>query len=376
MLHRIMGATGLAVALAASVGTAAVAAHDSGDGHDRGDHGARTGTVYTITNAAAGNAVVAYSRWADGSLSPLGTYATGGDGTGAGLGSQGAVSLSADGDWLATVDAGSNDVALFRVGHDGRLLLSDRIASGGTDPISVTIHDNVVYVLDAGGDGNIAGFRVWHGQLHGIWGSSRALSGAGTSPEEIAFSPDGRTLVVTEKAGGDLVTYRVNPSGVAGGPQVFASAGAAPYGFAFDGRGRFFVTEAAASAVSSYSLSWNGTPSVITASLTNGQAAACWLAVTPNGRFAFSIDAHNAAISSYRIHRDGSLTLVNGTAALEGASSIPLLDASISRDGRFLYVVDGGTNAIDSFRIGSDGSLVALGSTGSFAAGWGGLAAS
>lgn len=374
MLHRIAGAMGLAVALIATVGTAAVAAHDGWS--DRGERGLRVGTVYTITNAATGNAVVAYTRWANGSLSPLGTYPTGGTGTGAGLGSQGAVTLSADGRWLATVDAGSNDVALFSVGHEGQLHLSDRLASGGTKPISVTIDGNLVYVLDAGSAGNIAGFRVSHGQLHAIGGSTQALSGSGTTPEEIAFNPDGRTLVVSEKDGGDLVTYRLNGAGVAGSPNVFASAGATPYGFAFDGRGQFFVTEAAGSAVSSYSLAWNGTPSVITASLANGQAAACWLAVTPNGQYAFAIDAHNAAISSYRIHHDGSLTLVDGTAALETASNVPLLDASISRDGRFLYVVDGGTNAIDAFRIGWDGSLVSIGSTGSFAAGWGGLAAS
>ncbi len=83
-------------------------------------------------------------------------------------------------------------------------------------------------------------------------------------------------------------------------------------------------------------------PSVISASVANGQLAACWVALTPDGRYAFTIDAHNAAISSYAIATNGSLTLVNGTAVLQATSSIPLLDASVSGDGRFLYVVDVG----------------------------------
>ncbi len=111
-------------------------------------------------------------------------------------------------------------------------------------------------------------------------------------------------------------------------------------------------------------------------SVANGQLAACWVALTPDGRYAFTIDAHNAAISSYAIANNGSLTLVNGTAFLQATSSIPLLDASVSGDGRFLYVVDVGTNTIDAFRIGPGASLSAIGSTSGLPAGAGGLAAS
>src|SRR5207248_7379662 len=66
------------------------------------------GAVYVMSNAPAGNAVLAFDRAANGALSPAGSYATGGNGTGAGLGSQGALVLSADGRWLLAVNAGSN----------------------------------------------------------------------------------------------------------------------------------------------------------------------------------------------------------------------------------------------------------------------------
>ncbi len=365
MRRRLMAVLGILLALFALTVPATTVAHDT----------SQVASVYTITNAAAGNAVVAYARATDGSLSLSGSFATGGLGTGAVLASQGAVTLSADGHWLAAVDAGSNDVALFRVGPDGGLHLTDRVPSGGASPVSVTLHGPFLYVLDAGGSGNIAGFVRIAGHLVPLPGSVRPLGGSATSPEEIAFSPDGRLLVVTEKGAGELVTYRVGFFGIAGPPSSYPSAGAAPYGFAFDRAGRLFVSEAAASALSSYAVSAAGVPSVISASVANGQQAACWVALTPDGRFAFTIDAHSPArISTYAIAADGSLTLADATAA--GEPTAPLLDAAVSADGRFLYVVDVGAGAIDAFRIGPGGSLTPIGSTGGLPAGDGGLAAS
>ena len=161
------------------------------------------------------------------------------------------------------------------------------------------------------------------GHLFAVPGWTQPLSGAGTSPEQIAFSPDGRVLVVTEKGANEIVTYRVGWFGRAGAPDVQASAGAAPYGFAFDGRGRLFVSEAAASALSSYAVGPFGELTTLSASVVNGQLAACWVALTPNGREAYTIDAHSSTISSYAIHADGSITLDQGLAAGTGARHCP-----------------------------------------------------
>src|SRR2546430_1610129 len=117
------------------------------------------GAVYTLTNQVAGNAVAVFTRGADGRLTSAGTVATGGTGTGAGLGSQGAVVLSDDGRRLFAVNAGSNDVSVFTVGAAG-LSLASRTSSGGTLPVSLTVHGNELYVLNAGGSGNISGFTV------------------------------------------------------------------------------------------------------------------------------------------------------------------------------------------------------------------------
>src|SRR6266705_6520988 len=117
------------------------------------------GAVYTLTNQVGGNAVAVFARGADGRLTAAGTVSTGGTGTGASLGSQSAVTLSDDGRWLFTVNAGSNDVSVFGVSPAG-LALASRTASGGTLPISLTVPGNVLYVLNAGGPGNISGFAI------------------------------------------------------------------------------------------------------------------------------------------------------------------------------------------------------------------------
>src|SRR5690606_29023509 len=99
---------------------------------------AAPGAVYVLGNAAMNNEVLVFDRSPDGTLTAAGAFATGGAGTGAGLGSQGALVLSENGRWLVAVNAGSDEISVFRVRQDG-LELTDTEASGGQMPISVTI---------------------------------------------------------------------------------------------------------------------------------------------------------------------------------------------------------------------------------------------
>jgi 6-phosphogluconolactonase (cycloisomerase 2 family) len=122
------------------------------------------GAVYVLSNQASGNEVLVYNRSLNGSLSAAGSFSTTGNGTGAGLGSQGSVILhDLEGySYLIAVNAGSNDITVFRVDGPG-LTQIDKVSSHGTTPISVTAHENLVYVLNAGGSGNISGFRLTQG---------------------------------------------------------------------------------------------------------------------------------------------------------------------------------------------------------------------
>jgi hypothetical protein len=107
------------------------------------------GAVYTMTNGSAGNAVLAFTRAANGTLGSPQSFATGGLGTGAGLGNQGGLALSQNSRWLFAVNAGSDDVSAFRVSPIG-LALTDREPSGGSHPISITTRGDLLYVLNAG----------------------------------------------------------------------------------------------------------------------------------------------------------------------------------------------------------------------------------
>ena len=321
-------------------------------------HSGPAGFVYTETNAAAGNSILAYARAWDGTLSSIGSFATGGLGTGSGLATQGEVVLAGEGRWLLAVNAGSNDVSLFRVGEDGRLTFKDKVLAGGTMPISVTAFDDLVYVLDGGGSGNIAGFRLDDGKLHAIAGSAQPLSGGGTGPAEVAFSTNGRFLVVTERNTNLIDTYRVDEYGRAMSLVTSPSSGPVPYGFAFDRRNHPIVSEAANSTLSSYRIGNSGA-TVISASIPTGGIAACWVAVSPSGHWAFDSNAHGGTISSFAVTSAGSISLAHSVAANTGTGSAPL-DLQVTSDGRLLYVNLAGSHVIAGYWLGAGGTLVAV----------------
>jgi len=331
--------------------------------------------VYTLTNQVAGNAVAVFDRAADGTLTAAGTIATGGTGTGGGLGSQGAVAVSDDGRRLFAVNAGSNDVSVFSVGPAG-LSLASRTASGGTLPISLTVHGDVLYVLNAGGDGNISGFTVGtSGGLTPIHGSTRSFSGTNVGPAQVSFSPDGRQLVVTEKTTNLLDVFPVNARGVTGERTSVASAGGTPFGFAFGPRNLVFVSEAAApGSASSYLLGRGGDLRVVSGAVLTHRGAPCWAVVTEDGRFGYTGNG-SGSVSGFAIARDGSISLVDA----DGATAVVIggvNDIALSKNSRYLYVLQtGGPQAIHAFRIQADGHLTPLGPIAGLPAGTRGLAA-
>lgn len=323
------------------------------------------GTVYTASNSTAGNAVLIFARQPNGQLTPAGSVATGGTGTGAGLGNQGGVTLTADERWLLVVNAGSNSLSVFDVRPDG-LRLADVIPTGGQRPISVTISHGLVYVVHANSD-DITGFVLSpRGRLAPLALSTRTLSGSGVGPAQISFTPDGNFLLVTEKNTNRIDVFSVDRNGIPSGPQITDAAGLTPFGFAFGKRGQVFVTEAFggavdASATSSYDIGQDGTLTPISSSALTNQTAACWAAVTTNGRFAYAANTGSGSISGYSVDATGTLTLLDadGRTGVTGAGSLPI-DIVVADGGRYLYNLNAGTHAIAAFRIQSDGSLVAL----------------
>jgi 6-phosphogluconolactonase (cycloisomerase 2 family) len=324
------------------------------------------GAVYTMTNAAGPNSVVVYKRLSDGTLQPAGTVPTGGSGKGTGLGNQGAIRLDQSGRRLFVVNAGSNDISVFSV-KPSELELKGRFPSGGIMPISITVHGRMVYVLNAGTPNNITGFLLGEeGQLTPIANSTRSLSAAATNPAQVEFSPDGHLLVVTEK-GTNLIGGFPVEDRVPGAPVFTPSHGSDPFGFTFGERNQLFVSEAFpgvpnGSALSSYVADDDGTVELVTGSATTHQTAACWVAVSKSGRFAYTSNTGSSSVTGFRIGPDGELTILtaNGRTGETRPGTGPL-DSAFSNDGRFLYVLASiGTSSragVSGFSVGSDGSL-------------------
>jgi 6-phosphogluconolactonase len=359
-----MRTTFILAALAAVVAAFAVPAANAA--------GSARGAVFTLTNAPSGNSVAVFARAADGSLTQTATYATGGLGTGANLGSQGAVALSDNGKRLFAVNAGSNSISELAIDGD-ELRLVTTFDSNGVMPISIAVDKNLVYVLNAG-SASITGFKAdGVGRVAPIDGSTQPL--LGTNPAQVEFSPNGSVLVVTEKDSSTIDTFPVDGHGRAGAGVSSPSAGVTPFGFAFDSLGRAFVSEAAGSA-SSYAVDAAGAH-VITAAAATHQAAPCWLVVTPDDRYAYTANAGSATISGFSIAGDGSIALLDpsGASASLGAGAHPL-DEAISSDGGTLYVLVDGRHTVAGYHIAADGSLSLLGEVGSLPAGDVGLAVS
>ncbi len=312
--------------------------------------------VYTSTNAVDGNEMRVFERAADGSLTQTHSFPTGGAGTGAGLGSQGAIAIYED--WLLVVNAASNDVTVFSE-TDRRLVRRSRTPSGGSMPISVTISDDVVYVLNAGAVPNISGFRLTdEGQLVPIPGSQNNLSG--TAPAQVSFNKDGSLLAVTEKGSNMVETFIVN-DGVAKHGYTAVSSGQTPFGFSFTRKNRIVVSEASGGAagqttVSSYSLGETGIVTPLTSALATTQTSACWVAITRNGKYAFTANTGSGTISSLSVEDDGSLKLIAASAASTGAGSSPA-DLAFSKGDVYLYSLNGGAGTITGFSVRNGGAL-------------------
>jgi 6-phosphogluconolactonase (cycloisomerase 2 family) len=324
-------------------------------------NGLGVGAVYPQSNSAAGNAIIVFGRSADGSLTPAGSFATLGNGTGAGLGSQGAVTLSGNGEFLFAVNAASNTITSFATAGTSLTRVST-VPSGGTLPISIAVHENVLYVLNAGGVENITGFTVSSdGALTQLSGSSRPLSGTGVGPAQVGFDPTGRWLVVTEKNTNLIDVYAVGGDGYASAPVVNVSAGQTPFGFAFNQRGVLIVSEAFggavdASAVSSYTLGGNGALNVVSASVPTTETAACWVAVTNNGKFAYAANTGSASVTGYEVS-NARLDLLNANGKTGNTGTTPI-DAAVSRNSQFLYTLTAGSHSISAFAVRqNDGSL-------------------
>ncbi|HZE30319.1 MAG TPA: beta-propeller fold lactonase family protein [Actinoallomurus sp.] len=348
-IARVAGAglAAAAVAAFAAVPASAATAHQSAP-------------VFVQTDDPSGNAIVAYHRAADGTLTQSGVYPTGGlGGVVAGsvvdhLTSQGSLAFDRRAGLLYAVNAGSDTITVFAVRGD-RLERTQVISTGGDFPNSITVRGGTVYVLNGLGGGSIQGFSRVGNRLVRVPAWKRALGATedGGIPAEVAFTPDGSKLVVTARGNG-IDVFRVGALGPAAKPVVYTKTGSSPFGFTFDARGHLVVTQAGTNSVATFGIARDGKLNPIDEAAT-GQAGTCW--VVRNGDFVYASNTGSGTLSGYRLDGSGSLTDRGRTATDAGT-----VDAAASSDGRDVYVQTGQKGVVDEFRANADGSLTRIGS--------------
>src|SRR5579862_3691827 len=274
------------------------------------------GYVYVNDNTAGVNTVAGFSRQADGTLTAVAgsPFSAGGAGTGKGIASQGALQLSGDGRYVLAVDAGSNQISVLRIGSDGTLqAVGGPVSSNGTDPVSIAVHNGLVYVANAGAtNSNYTGFTLdAAGNLQPLQGSTVALPN-GSQPGDVLFSGDGTKLVGTRVGTSLIDSFTVGSGGLLTpvGPP-FAAQGFGPFGSEFrpGNSGQLYVSEAHTSAngpapgsVSAFGDDASGVLSSIGSSpFANDGIASCWVEISHDGDYLFAVNTASATVSSYSI---------------------------------------------------------------------------
>ena len=331
------------------------------------------GHVYVNDNTAGTNTIAAFNRHADGTLTPEAgsPFPAGGAGTGTGLSDQGAIQITPDGRFLIAVDAGSNQVSVLRIHFDGSLSLVSVVGSGGTLPDSVAVHGSLVYVANSGNGGsNYTGFRLFGGHLFQVPGSTVTLA-ANAAPADVLFNGTGTKLVGTEVGTSVIDSFTVGFNGrlTAAPGSPFKAQGLGPFGSEFrpTNPGQLFVSNAhnvgaGTGTISSYADSFNGTLTPVAGSpFPDQQTAPCWIEITHDGQFLFTVNTGSGEISRYQIAPDGTLALL-GSTPVGQTGGVGAVDARLSPDGRFLYVDESRIGKVGAFAV-SGGSLTELGTS-------------
>ncbi len=323
-----------------------------------------SGAVYTMTNDASENSILVYSRNANGLLTFQGPVSTHGRGSGGildPLQSQGSLVLSQDGSFLFAANPGSGTITTFRVVPSGLAFVGET-DSGGAEPISIAIHDDLLYVLNTA---SITGFRILgEGRLSEIPSSTRFLATVGgrdLGASDIGFSPNGSFIVVTERNANQIVVFPVQADGTTGAAVLNPSHGNTPFALAFTPGEVLLVAEAAGlpgggTAESSYSIV-GGTLQLISGSVPTQGAAACWNVVTRDGKFSVVTNAGSSTEALFSVSPSGQLSFVSSTSA--GPNTAPL-DTALTTNGLFLYTLDGGAGSISEFRFDESSQTLTL----------------
>ena len=371
----LMRVAGFAGVLALSVAGVATTAQ-----HAFANQGV-VGYIYVNDNTAGSNTVAGYAESPNGSLTALpgSPFAVGGVGFGQGLGSQNSVVVTSNGRQLLVADGGSNEISVLGINSDGSLtpVPNSPFPSGGTKPVSIAVHGNLVYV---GNDGvgatattsatpaNYAGFNLsFSGQLAPLATAPVQVPSAANDLGDVLINRSGTNLVGTEVTSGLIDSFSLNWGGALSADAQVPSQAAGPFGSAFrpTDPNQLYVSNAhggtLAGSVSAFNVETNGVLTSIGSSpFADQQTAPCWVAISPDGQYLFAANAGSGSYSSYAINFDGSLTLLGDLPmpTLSNGKAPTPLDTTVDALGHNLYGIDNGLPGVSMIHL-NDGYMLA-----------------
>lgn len=304
--------------------------------------------VYTITNPDGQNEIAAYERDVEtGELVFLGTYPTGGRGTGGIVDSQSPLVVNADRTLLFAVNPGSDDISVMLIKEDGSLeLIGAPVSSRGIEPASLALGGGLLYVANKGDaitPPNYAGFRVGvDGVLQRI--KRRITLNVGDNPTQILFNPDGSLLVGIRLDAGAIDSFLVRSNGRLR-PNATLAGQSGPFAGVFNplADDQLVIADARLPGAATYLAPRDGLLSRVSLASNTPERAACWVAMHSGGNRVWVSNTGTNSISLFAVDEAGGLSLegTHGTAAF-GRRPFEL---ALDPENRFLYQLNVGEGA-------------------------------
>jgi 6-phosphogluconolactonase (cycloisomerase 2 family) len=351
------------------------------------------GHLYIQTNEIE-NAIVHYSRAADGTLTEVERIRTGGAGSGTfkpisgqesapnAFEGAGSIILTRDCRFLFTTNGGDNSVSSFAIGEDGRLTLLDckptgnavEGRSGTAKSLAYAPSSGTLFVLHSFGPDHLRLMSVHaEGKLSArperytvnthdkpnrvatmvVVSPDEKFVFVGTTFDEPATAnPDGSPILWVRRSGGPLrsiasnspdpdglVVFPLREDGSLGTSKFHDANGGSPFYIAFlhSRPDTFVVGEAVGDGIVMGNIDGNGKVSIgplVQIDTSAGKPSElCWLAVSPDDQTVFATSFGYSNISSYRINGDGTeLTVAKDPACprVPGDGTFRALNGTVS----------------------------------------------
>jgi 6-phosphogluconolactonase (cycloisomerase 2 family) len=347
-----------------------------------------TDIIWLESNSTAGNSILAFKNDGSGNPTFLGSAPAGGigvfDKTFA-LGpfdSDQNLIVNSQGTLLFAVNSGSNSIAVFRITPNGlQAVQGSPFASGGSDPVSLGLEDDILTVVNKDQDPaqnanlvqpNYTTFRVSpNGQLTAV-GNSTVSVAYGSSPSQALIASRGDFVFGADFLGGLLQSLRIDENGGLrqNPPQalpdsVFTgqTAGHLPLGMrTHPNLPILYVDITPISEVAVYRYDEKGILSFVRAVSDSG-AAPCWAIVNHTGTRLYATNTGDNSIAVYDL--TDPLDPVEIQHFVMTATTGAVFSTVIDQSGEWIYVsseLSGPTatpaaNAFHTLKVSSDGTL-------------------